>query len=96
MSIEFPEDYPEVVPDITLSSDTGIEEDLLTNEVIVALNNTANDNIGMIMIFQIYSDCKDWVSKNITIIKPINFRNSLRLNIINTSMTMKYRKHCFS
>lgn len=64
MEIKFPDTYPEVIPEIMLSSATGVPRSLL-NELTDTLNNTANDNIGMIMVFQIYSDCKDWLENYI-------------------------------
>lgn len=65
MSIKYPEDYPDVAPEIDLSSQPNASShtyfDLSSDkeQLLESLSSTMTDNLGMAMVFTLYSTLKD-------------------------------------
>lgn len=60
LKFTFPDTYPDVIPEIEVEECDGIDDDVL-EEYKEALNNAAEENLGMAMVFTIVSAGIEWL-----------------------------------
>mmetsp|Transcript_44878 Transcript_44878/g.65598 ORF Transcript_44878/g.65598 Transcript_44878/m.65598 type:complete len:296 (+) Transcript_44878:144-1031(+) len=63
MMVKYPETYPEVAPEITINNRRGLGDHQIP-EIMELVNTTAEENIGMAMIFTIAEAVKEWLNEN--------------------------------
>ena len=62
LKFSFPDTYPDVVPEIDIEESDGIEDDIL-DEFKQSLIQSAEENIGMAMVFTIVSAGIEWLGE---------------------------------